>query len=254
MKLNKLKLVMTFMTFMTFMTATGHAATTANNSSSHIPTEDSDGGIALMGTRIVYDADSVHASISIRNRSTKDKFLVQSWVENEKNDKSSDFFVAPPIYVSQPETQNSINIKFIGERSELPTDRESLYYFVEKTIPSIDKEKILGKDTVLVAVATKIKLFYRPSGLKTSQSQANEMLNILSENGDMKLKNASPYYLTLVNVIVNGKKVRDFMVAPFSTYDLGIKKSVNSSQVKYYLLNDFGSKVGPFEKESGIGP
>lgn len=254
MNISKSKLAVTFMTFMTFMTVTSYAATTANDLSSHIPTQASDGGIALMGTRIVYDADSVHASINIRNRSTKDKFLVQSWVENEKGDKSSDFFVAPPIYVSQPETQNSVNIKFIGESSKLPTDRESLYYFVEKTIPSIDKEKILGKDTVLVAVATKIKLFYRPSGLKASQSQANEMLNVLSENGDVKLKNASPYYLTLVSVNINGKKVKDFMVAPFSTYDTGIKKSVNSSQVKYYLLNDFGSKVGPFEKESGIGP
>ena len=219
---------------------------TAGDGTPFPSTKASDGGVALMGTRIIYNADAAHVGMSIRNRSVTDKFLIQSWIENEQGNKSSDFFVAPPIYVSRPETQNAVNIKFIGDKGKLPNDRETLYYFVEKTIPSIDKDKIVGKDTVLVAVATKLKLFYRPVGLKISPSQAKDMLSVLSENGSLKLKNQSPYYLTLVDVTVNNKKIKDFMVSPFSIYDLGIKKTSGSSRIKYYLLNDFGSKVGPY--------
>ncbi|MGU3428891.1 fimbria/pilus periplasmic chaperone [Enterobacter hormaechei] len=207
----------------------------------------SEGGIALMGTRIIHNADAARSGIAVRNKSTADSFLIQSWVENAAGGKSKDFFVAPPLYISRPQTQNEVNIKFTGQADQLPKDRETLYYFVEKTIPSIDKSKV-GKDVVLVAVATKLKLYYRPEGLKPLPRKAPEMLELISENGELKIKNPTPYYVTLVNMSVDGKNIKDSMVSPFSALNIGVKYRGNRIKVIYSSLNDFGSKVGPYEK------
>jgi fimbrial chaperone protein len=56
-----------------------------------------EGGISIQGTRIIYPLNSRQESLSIRNSSAADSFLVQSWVENADGSKSRDFVVTPPF-------------------------------------------------------------------------------------------------------------------------------------------------------------
>lgn len=46
----------------------------------------------------------------------------------------------------------------------LPADRESLFWMNVKAIPSLD-EKLANENTLQIAIQSRIKLFYRPSGL-----------------------------------------------------------------------------------------
>ncbi|CAI2537162.1 Chaperone protein fimC precursor [Serratia ficaria] len=52
------------------------------------------------------------------------------------------------------------------------TDRESLYFFSIKAIPSVDKLALEGKNALILAAVTRVKLFVRPAGLRLSPDLA----------------------------------------------------------------------------------
>jgi fimbrial chaperone protein len=106
------------------------------------------GGITLQGTRIVYPQGAKQSTPRITNSSETDTYLVQSWVEREDGQKTKDFVVTPPLYASGPENENTLRLMYTG--SALPTDRESLYYFVSKAIPSVDEKESEGKNVLNV--------------------------------------------------------------------------------------------------------
>lgn len=82
------------------------------------------GGIALGATRVIYPADAKQTSLSISNSDTKERYLVNSWIENSAGAKEKSFVVTPPLFVSEPKSENTLRIIYAGE--PLPKDRESL--------------------------------------------------------------------------------------------------------------------------------
>ncbi|MGK3194895.1 fimbria/pilus periplasmic chaperone, partial [Enterobacter soli] len=86
------------------------------------------GGVALGATRIVYPQGSAQVSLPVNNTDEKARFLIQSWVEDANNKKTSDFSVTPPLFAIQPQKENTLRISYTGSKS-LPTDRETLYWF-----------------------------------------------------------------------------------------------------------------------------
>ena len=53
-------------------------------------------GIVLGGTRLVYPMDAKQVTLSVRNSSKENSYLVQSWAENSQGVKSTDFIITPP--------------------------------------------------------------------------------------------------------------------------------------------------------------
>lgn len=152
------------------------------------------GGMAILGTRIVYSAEKEQTTIKVKNGSDTDSFLVQSWVEDAQKKKSHDFIVTPPLYLSGPGNMNALRINYIGRG--LPTDKESLFYFVEKGVPSVDRQKVEQRNAVILAAANVIKMFYRPSGLASDRLDAPEKLVFSRKGGHVTVNNPTPYYAT----------------------------------------------------------
>jgi len=196
------------------------------------------GGIILNGTRIIYPARQTQVSISVRNTSDEFNYLVQSWVEKAEGGKSQDFIVTPPLYVSGSGHENTLRLMYVG----LPvrTDRESLYYFNSKAIPSIEKEKVEGKNTLMVAAVTRIKLFVRPAGLTPSIEEAPAELRFHRIGSQMRITNPTPYYLTLVEMNMAGKTLPVTMVAPQDSVLLSLPAGAGNTVV-FRTINDFGS-------------
>ncbi|WP_234082572.1 fimbria/pilus periplasmic chaperone [Enterobacter quasiroggenkampii] len=195
------------------------------------------GGIVLGGTRLIYPMDAKQATLSVRNSSQETSYLVQSWAENGQGNKSTDFIITPPLYVSNPGDQNMLRVIFGGP--SLPQDRETLYYFNAKAIPSVDKSKIEGKNTLMLAAVTRIKMFVRPSGLKVPVEKAPSMLTFKRSGNQVQISNPSPYHITMVQVALDGRKVADTMVAPFSTESLSASGSPRT--LTYSTINDYGA-------------
>lgn len=201
------------------------------------------GGVSVQGTRIIYPLDASQNSLTINNSSKTDSFLVQSWVETSAGSKTQDFVVTPPLYLSRPGNENVLHL--INVRPDLPKDRESLYYYIAKAIPSIDKTE--SHNSVLrIATATRIKLFVRPSGMLPARDNAPSLLSFSRVGHQLKITNPTPYYLTLTEIKSGGAVLNGTMVAPQSSVHVALPEHADN-QVTFRTINDFGAITKPIK-------
>jgi len=197
-----------------------------------------DGGVSIQGTRIIYGQGVRQERISVKNSSATDSFLVQSWVEDAEGKKTDDFIVTPPLFLSSPKNENLIRLMYVG--GSLPKDKEKLYYFISKEIPSINDNNYHDKSTLLISTASKIKLFVRPSGLNVDVEKARTMLIFSQAERKMDIYNPSPYFITLTDINYGERKIKDVMVAPLShTYEE--LPAIKSQVVSFRTINDYGA-------------
>lgn len=196
------------------------------------------GGITLGGTRIIYPAGQKLVSLSVRNTADQNTFMVQSWVEQADGKKSQDFVVTPPLYVSGPGNENTLRLMYAG----LPAraDQESLYYFNSKAIPSMNKKEMEGKNVLMLAAVTRIKLFVRPAGLKPSVDKAPAELIFRRNDNQLQIDNPTPYYITLAQLKAGSKKLPDTMVPPRGNISLPLPAGAGNL-VNFRTINDFGA-------------
>lgn len=203
------------------------------------------GGIFIGATRIIYPLNSRQESVSIINSSSTEPFLVQSWIEDENLKKSHDFVVTPPLYLSRTENENVLRL--LRVINHLPKDKESLYYFIAKAIPSIeDREK--NKSTLRIATASRIKLFVRPSGLEPAAEKAPDYLVFRRVNNQLEIDNPTPYYITITNVSLNKIPLNDIMIPPKSHVTKAISVK-DTGIVNYSTINDYGAVTKPRMKK-----
>jgi len=202
--------------------------------SSHL----SAGGIALGGTRIIYPQDAKQTNVSIQNTSDKSTFLVQSWVEDAQGKKSKDFIATPPLFVSGPKNENTLRLMYTGKL--LPKDRESLYYFNAKAVPSADKKALEGKSVLMLAAITRVKLFVRPDGLTPTADAAPAELSFHKQSDKLSINNPTPYYITVTELKVGSHKLSDVMVAPKDKAMVPLSSGV-SGPVTFRTINDYGA-------------
>lgn len=193
-------------------------------------------GVEIGGTRLIYNDSGNQAAISVNNPDNK-PYLIQSWVSKSENGDDSDnaFITTPPLFKLNSQAQNSVRVMLSGDT--LPTDRESVYWLNIKAIPSSSPD---AKNELLIAVKSKMKLFYRPAGLKGDPSLAYQQLTFSSVGGKLSVHNPSPYSVSLYDIKVNGKQLaKPPMVLPFQTVSLP-QSAVTGGEVSWRAINDFG--------------
>lgn len=195
------------------------------------------GGVALGATRLVYQQGESQIALPVRNSDEAQAFLIQSWVNDEKGKKSADFVVTPPLFTLQPKSENTLRVIFTG--ANLPSDRERVYYFNSKAIPAVSKKEVMGKNTLQIAVQSEIKLFLRPKDLPTAPIDAPATLRCNINGDQLVVTNPSPYFVTLTNPTVGGKKIESGMVPPKSALTLPLKGV--RGQVMLQTVNDYGA-------------
>ncbi|OON40531.1 fimbrial chaperone protein FimC [Izhakiella australiensis] len=203
-----------------------------------LPPANAQGGIALGSTRVVYPADSKQVSLSVNNSSRQERYLINSWVSDQHDKKSKDFIVTPPLFVSEPSQENTLRIMYIGK--PLPADKETLFYLNVKAIPSVDKKSVENKNVLQLAVLSSIKLFVRPAGLPVSPEDAPAMLRFSRRANSLTVHNASPYFVTLVNLKFAGQPLSALMVAPGANGRVSLPKG-KSGKVTFQTINDYGA-------------
>lgn len=204
------------------------------------PAVASAGGIALGATRIIYPMEAKQVSLAVTNTDEKNRFLIQSWIDDASDQKTKEFTVTPPLFVSKPKSENTI--KIINAGANFPKDRESLFWLNSKAIPSVDREQIADKNVLQIAVLSRIKMFVRPEGLPVKVGDAYKMLKFNKVSGGINVTNPSPYYLTVVNMKVADQKIESFMIAPFAEKIINTEKAV-AGGISYQTINDYGANT-----------
>ncbi|SPL71301.1 fimbria/pilus periplasmic chaperone [Acinetobacter stercoris] len=193
------------------------------------------GGISLGATRVIYPMDAKQVSLPIVNSNNKERFLINSWVETSDEKKSKDFLITPPLFVAEANTENTLRI--VSLASQLPQDRESVFWINVKAIPSIDKADLVDKNILQLAVLSRIKLFIRPNNLKMKPEAALENIKFSKSAQGVVVNNASPYHVSFVNVYIDNTKLPNIMAAPFAETKIS---KLAGNKLSYQTVNDYG--------------
>ena len=196
------------------------------------------GGIGLGATRVIYPADAKQTSLSITNSDKTERYLVNSWVENNLGAKDKSFIVTPPLFVSEPKSENTLRIIYVGQ--PLPTDRESIFWMNVKAIPSVDKNSVENRNVLQLAIMSRIKLFVRPKNLPMQPEDAVKQLRFTRSGGHLSIHNPSPYYVSTVNLKVGNDKLPNTMVAPKSVAQVAVAAGMQG-KITFQTVNDYGA-------------
>ena len=194
------------------------------------------GGVGLGATRMIYSADAKQSTLQVRNTHKQASFLIQSWMEKANGERTQDFVITPPLYVLKPETQSVVKIIFNGKA--LPQDRESLYWMTVKAIPQQTKDNT--GNSLQFASANRIKVFYRPAALQGDVHESWKKVTGHFRAGKVTITNPTPYFITLINIKVEGKPVQPVMLSPESTTTLAEKFS-QATSLSFQTINDYGA-------------
>lgn len=195
-------------------------------------------GVTLGGTRLIYDASKHESAISVTNSQQSVPHLIQSWVEAEGSAKvKAPFIVTPPLFRLDAGRENTLRVVFTGETS-LPDSRESVYWLNVKSIPSVERS---DQNHLLIAVKSRIKLFYRPSALNTSAAEdAWKKLTFSHTAGQLTINNPTPYYVSLFSLKTGAQAIKNPpMIPPFGN----VSVSSSGGTVTWQAINDFGGKT-----------
>ncbi|WP_420915556.1 molecular chaperone [Moellerella wisconsensis] len=207
-----------------------------------------EGGLRLAQTRVVFDAANPNAKIAIKNSSSQ-VYLIKADVintpEGNAQQPAPPFIVTPPMFRLEKESQNTLLIVRNGT-SELPTDRESVFYLSLLAIPATTKanasEGEMTSAQVSVGIRNVIKLFYRPKGLPMNIETASSKLTFHYQNQQITVNNPTPYYITLAQLSVDQHPVdvRELgsMIAPFSTNTYPMK--AHGTHAQWRVITDYG--------------
>jgi len=166
------------------------------------------------------------------------------------------FLVTPPLKRLDAWSTMQLRI-LVTPGNHLPADRESLFFFASKAIPSeapaapVRPVDDTGSHARMsMALQSFIKLYYRPAGLKPHAIFDGDVAPKVSvsraADNRLRVTNPTPYYLTFGVLTVDGKDVgaqaRRAMVPPKGTSDYPMPAGVKARDgvVTWRLIDEFG--------------
>ena len=204
-------------------------------------------GIMIGGTRFIYHGDSEKGLPFLVKNSDDLPYLTQTKIlpDNTQgnnirqalpNSESANFVATPPLLPLRKKQENYIRI--IRTEGKLPDDRESLFQLSIAAIPS---GRPTGNDLQL-AIRSRYKLIFRPSGLKGEPNQAYQQLRWQRHGAQVTIENPTPYYVTLFQMVINGKlQPAEGVVAPFGSRTESWCPKNGGCGFKWQSLDDLGT-------------
>ncbi|MCD8467872.1 fimbria/pilus periplasmic chaperone [Xylella taiwanensis] len=234
-----------------------------------LSTQSAFAGIIISGTRVVYPAQSRDVTVQVSNTG-ESPALLQVWMDDGNAKQTPDeskvpFLVTPPISRVEPGSGQALRLFFTGATT-LPQDRESLFWLnvlevppaplehSGKSVPT-SAEKSEPQNYLQLAFRSRIKVFYRPSGLKGTANEAPASLSWkLHSDGRVLVSNPTPYHVTLTRTEAldekGSKEVIDkagVLLAPGQQHTFQANTSGGHSSrwksVSFTFINDYGGIV-----------
>lgn len=202
-------------------------------------------------TRVIFDGREKSVSVTLSNNSGQFPYLAQSWLENEQKEKvTSPLAVLPPLQRIEAKSDGQVKVQGMPALSQLPQDRESLFYFnVREIPPKSDKP-----NTLQIALQTRLKLFYRPAALAKQVDLFHPWQHkvTLNRQGDRyQINNPTPYYVVVIAASdhKDGASPAGFeplLLAPLQQQPLNVKASALGSAPVLTYVNDYGARLPLF--------
>lgn len=193
-------------------------------------------GVIIGGTRVIFEGAKKEATINITNPDNT-PYLIQSWIDMQDGvSGKTPFIITPPLYRLDGGQKNLERIVMTGS---LPQEQESLFWLNIKAIPSTSKQM----NALQIAVKTRIKLIYRPEGLRAStpEEQATKLTWQQSGNA-IQVNNPTPYVINFNEITLGGRKLDDVTyVLPGASARFSLPEGVSGHSLTFKVINDYGS-------------
>lgn len=193
-------------------------------------------GVIIGGTRVIFEGAKKEATINITNPDNT-PYLIQSWIDMQDGvSGNAPFIITPPLYRLDGGQKNLERIVMTGS---LPQEQESLFWLNIKAIPSASKQM----NALQIAVKTRIKLIYRPEGLRAStpEEQATKLTWQRSGNA-IQVNNPTPYVINFNEITLGGRKLDDVTyVLPGASARFSLPEGVSGHSLTFKVINDYGS-------------
>ncbi|GAA4502224.1 fimbrial biogenesis chaperone [Pseudaeromonas paramecii] len=205
--------------------------------------------VVINTTRVIYPASAREVSVSLSNPGEAPA-LVQAWLDegdpNAKPDQTQvPFILLPPIFRLDAKQAQALRLTYTQSKA-LPTDRESLFWLNVLDIPPKPAE---DSNYLQLAIRSRLKLFFRPTGLSPEVAKAPTLLKSRLDGQTLWLDNPSPYHLTLTQltlVLPQGQQAltpSSLMLAPFSRQALPLASPPGKGTLQLTLqsIDDYGA-------------
>ena len=153
-------------------------------------------------TRVIYPEGRRDVQINLSNTSTSSTAFVQLWLDDGTDSQDIEsmavpFLLSPPTARVSANGRQTVRMAFTGEPQK--ADQESLFYFNMLELPP----RYTGPEDesrLTFARRTRIKVFFRPKGLKGDLSQAMKQLHCApistADAWALECYNPSPFHLS----------------------------------------------------------
>ncbi|MDR0237843.1 fimbria/pilus periplasmic chaperone [Acinetobacter sp.] len=220
-----------------------------------IPFSAANAEIIIHGTRVIYPSDAREITLQVSNNGNKPA-LVQAWIDEGDAKSTPDqskapFMIAPPISRVEAKKGQSLRISSMPKANELSKTQETLFWLNILDIPpkpSAKEQNVAPENFLQLAIRSRIKFFYRPSGIKEDVVLAPEKLQWSNSGSHLTIKNPTPFYITLTSIMQEqaGKRVdllaEGLMLKPFSDGTVNLK-GANVTKMTFTTINDYGGRV-----------
>lgn len=225
-----------------------------------VPAISAHANVIIAGTRVIFPAKDGEITVRLTNQNTTPA-LIEAWVDSGDPMSTPDkvntpFLITPPLFRMEPNRDQSLRILFTHSEQPLPTDRESVFWLnVLEVPPKPTSLEFQGKNSMQLAIRSRLKLFYRPADLADDPLKAPGELSFKATSNAgsaaVVVHNPTPYYVTIsqITVTVGGTehKVDTGMVAPLSDLSLPVsdlkQAPAAGSVVNYDCINDYGADM-----------
>lgn len=214
--------------------------------------------VVMAGTRVIFPANQVEKTLQLQNKDDNPN-IVQVWLDRGNQASSPDtadapFIANPQIFKIEPNEGQMVRLNFIGDKSELPTDRESVFYLNFSEIPGA-KGSSENQSKLMILFKNRLKVFYRPDRLPYLPQDAYQHIHYqfggTSTQPTVTIFNDSAYFASIseANLIHLGnvtKLKNNTMIAPKTSveWNISIKNlDKNKAKINLGLINDYGVTV-----------
>lgn len=192
-------------------------------------------------TRIIFNETDKSVTIKLINQSKAQPYLAQSWIEDAEGQKTRNAISPlPPLLRLEAGEQSQVRLMGQPALQQLPTDRESLFYYNIREIPP----RMEQKNAVQLAMQSRLKLFWRPKAIVLKEGQAVPMdkVAISRTASGITINNATAYHVTVGYIGLDGNSLlpgaKGFMVRPFQQSSSDIKNLPAAFHIGY--IGDYG--------------
>jgi len=208
--------------------------------------------VVMNGTRYIYPADAREITVKVSNVG-KVPALTQAWIDDGDAKSTPEtvdvpFNLTPPLSRVESGKSQTLRVAYTG--GDLPSDRESVFWLNVLEVPP-QAEREPGSSTMQLAIRYRLKLFFRPKGLKGSAEAAPSTLTwTRAADGRFSVTNPSAFHVSFNDLKVvsggTGRDVEPFSIAPRATVTFEPKEPLAAGgdvRIDYQFINDYGGFV-----------